>query len=381
MSIYRHTRSFIIAALLTGATLAPALAFAATPTKQKSHRRHHKISAASWRERKHTATKTKTQTTVTTNPTPTTVATVPTPNPTVVTVSAPSPTVAPQSPEVNAATRSLWVWGTATKIVSDAQAQNDFFVFAAAPHGDASLKLNRVFFFGDGLNLTSGAPQVRAFLQRAHNAGIAVEYLTGDSNWAQDGQGGNATARVDKVIAFNAGSASAAERFDGIHFDIEPYLLAGWSSNRAGISANYMNILRDSRAKISASGQQLALNVDIPTWYSSSVPEIWGPLTASDTPVTGATIMNYFDTASTFLYGYGGANTSGGIGPNLAKSGNLKLTFGAETMPITPTSITFNEEGSAALSSVFAQAASKFGSNAHFGGLAIHHYDTFRALQ
>lgn len=389
MSIHRHIRSFVIASFIGFTALAPALALAATPTKQKHTKHRHKISATSLRDQKNKRKHEQRERDERKKPAapvikktsaPVKVVAPATAVPIVTPVFSPAPSTT-QTSSVSSNTRSMWVWGSATKIVTDAQEQNDFFAFAQAPHGDASMRLNRVYFFGDSLNLNSGAPTVRAFLKRAHSAGIAVEYLTGDSDWALDGQGSNATARVDKMIAFNAGTTNAAERFDGIHFDIEPYLLSSWKANRARISQNYVNILRDSRAKIDASGQKLSLNVDIPTWYSASVPEIWNPLTAANTPVTGATIMNYFDTSATFLYGYGGNNTSGGIGPNLAKSNNLVLTFGAETMSIDPVSITFRQEGYASLGSVFSEAQQKFGNNLRFGGLAVHHYDTFRALK
>lgn len=173
---------------------------------------------AAYRTRRTSAPRTKTQSTITN----TTIS----PQPSLVVI-APTPTVVSS---VNSTTRAMWVWGTASKIVSDAQTQNDFFAFIAAPHGDTSIRINRLYFFGDSLDLSRGAVPVRAFIKRAHDAGIAVEYLTGDSSWALTSMGSNATSRVDKVIAFNAGGS---DRFDGVHFDIEPYLLPSWKTNRA----------------------------------------------------------------------------------------------------------------------------------------------------
>lgn len=368
-----YVNTLLLALILGMTTIAPAITSAASARQKTKNTRVSTVRPESTSSTDVSRGRAK-KTTAPTLSEPTAVtAPISAPQPTpVVTVSAPLGTAAN--------TRSLWVWGAAEKIVTDAQAQDDFFAFAQAPHGDASLRLNRVYFYSDSLSFGSGAPALRAFLKRAHGAGIAVEYLTGSSKWALTGQGGSATSRVDKMITFNAGS-EASERFDGMHFDIEPYLLAEWKTDRATLAQNYMDILHISRAKIVASGQKLLLNVDIPTWYSAKVPEIWEPLTAYNTPVSGATIMNYFDEDSTFLYGYGGKNTSGGIGPNLAKSNNLVLTFGAETMPIDPVSITFFEEGAASLSSVFAAAQEMFGADAQFGGLAVHHYETFRTLK
>jgi len=280
---------------------------------------------------------------------------------------------------VTSATRALWVWGSSAAIVSDSRAQDEFFSFIIAPGGDVALRINRLYFFGDNLGISSNPAPVRAFLRRAHKSGIAVEYLTGDAVWALPGMGYNATARVDKVIAFNTGAA-ADERFDGIHFDIEPYLLAEWNSNRASVSANFVNILKESRAKITSSGQNLSLAADIPTWYSFTVPEIWQPITAPLTPLSNATIMNSFDSKANFLFGYGGADVSGGIGPNLRVSGALPLTFGAET-GITDPNTTFFEEGRNALTETFTAAAQTYSGAPRFGGLAIHHFDSLRSLK
>lgn len=304
---------------------------------------------------------------------------IPTPVPQPIVVPAPAPVPAPAAAPNGV--RSMWVWGAATKIVTLPAAQDEFFVFAKAPHGDASMRLNRVYFYSDGLDLTNKttAAQAQAFLRRAHAAGIAVEYLTGDSQWAVSGQGGNALNRVDRMINFNATTADVTARYDGIHMDIEPYLLPDWKTNQPALAQNYLAIMNGARAKMTASGQKLILNGDVPTWYADGSPTIWNAITGPNSPMSTVTIMNYFDTASTFLYGYGGASKAGGIGPNLART-SVPLVFGCETINLDPVSITFFQEGSSAITSVFNQAQQKFGSTAQFGGLAVHHYDTYKAL-
>lgn len=68
----------------------------------------------------------------------------------------------------------------------------------------------------------------RRFLAEAHQARIQVHALDGYPEFALKPQHGvPLLAVVDAVIVFNRESP-AEQRFDGIHFDNEPYLLLGW---------------------------------------------------------------------------------------------------------------------------------------------------------
>lgn len=286
--------------------------------------------------------------------------------------------------------RAMWIWGESDDIVFNSTAQNEFFSFAKAPHGDASARINRIFLSGDSFDYNSGSAKtaLRAFLKKAHEQGIAVEFLTGNAKWAQSGQEYNAIQRCERMIAFNAGSTDPKERYDGMHLDIEPYLLAEWKTNTGAgsdayndeVQANYLKILAVCKQKIKDSGQQSTLSVDIPTWFAKA-SDIWNVITASTSPVDYITFMNYFDTEATFLYGYGGANTSGGIGPNLKQGGNIPMVFGAETINLEPTSITFFQEGFGAMEQVFDKAQTVYGGDPQFAGTAMHHYRTIKELK
>ena len=68
----------------------------------------------------------------------------------------------------------------------------------------------------------------RRFLAEDHQARIQVHTLDGYPEFALKPQHGvPLLAVVDAVIVFNRESP-AEQRFDGIHFDNEPYLLLGW---------------------------------------------------------------------------------------------------------------------------------------------------------
>ena len=74
---------------------------------------------------------------------------------------------------------------------------------------------------GDARQIDRG-PEWQVLLAAMHREGIKLHALDGDPHYARPSEHDTVLGIVDAVIAHNA-SVAAAERFDGIHFDIEPY--------------------------------------------------------------------------------------------------------------------------------------------------------------
>lgn len=285
--------------------------------------------------------------------------------------------------------RALWVWSESAEIVNNSDRQDEFFSFARAPHGNEAARINRIFLNGDSFDFlnTAQTARLRAFLVRAHAAGMSIEFLTGKSTWTLPGQAVEAMSHVDRMIAFNTNSAQAAERFDGLHFDIEPYVLAEWKTNSSAgsdayndeIEKNYVAIFVQAKQKILASGQTLTVSADMPAWFAKA-SDIWRVMTDTASPVDYITVMNYFDTEEKFLYGYGEGSLAGGIGPVLKNCGAVPVVFAAETKKLSDTALSFYEEGYVSLASVMDRAHAAYASDPHFAGTAVHHYRTFKEL-
>lgn len=116
-------------------------------------------------------------------------------------------------------------------------------------------------------------PELRSFLAAAHDEGIVVEALDGAPEYAAKKYHFVPLAVVDAVIAFN-GEGGPRERFDGVHFDNEPYLLAGWHlpSLREQIMNEFLELNVECQRRIrSRSG--MAYGIDIPFWWQSPDPE------------------------------------------------------------------------------------------------------------
>ena len=69
-----------------------------------------------------------------------------------------------------------------------------------------------------------------------------------------------------EVIDYNTAVPPEA-RFVGVHLDVEPYLLDGWSTAREEIVAGYLRMLDVVRARTADAG--LELDVAVPFWFDS----------------------------------------------------------------------------------------------------------------
>ncbi|WP_019639581.1 hypothetical protein [Paenibacillus fonticola] len=102
------------------------------------------------------------------------------------------------------------------------------------------------------------------FVNRAHEEQIAVHALGGDPGWALLEHREDMLGLVDWVINYND-SVSSGGRFDGVHLDIEPYVLAQWETEQEEIISSWESNLKAFLSRVSGSG--LELGIDIPFWF------------------------------------------------------------------------------------------------------------------
>ncbi|GIP56269.1 hypothetical protein J15TS10_00830 [Paenibacillus woosongensis] len=103
-----------------------------------------------------------------------------------------------------------------------------------------------------------------AFVKRAHEAQIAVHALGGDPRWALVEYRDDMLGLADWVMDYN-GSVTPEGRFDGVHLDIEPYVLDQWESGPDEIISSWESNLKAFLSKLSGSG--LERGIDIPFWF------------------------------------------------------------------------------------------------------------------
>jgi hypothetical protein len=168
------------------------------------------------------------------------------------------------------APRAMWAWNTkplfdpeepqeADRFLAFCAAQNISIVYLAAEFDRPTDTAAPVF----RLRRPEG---YRAFLKRAHKQGLRVEALAGTPEWALRANHAEALAAIDAILEFNQGS-SAEERFQGIHFDVEPYSLVGYSDPdfRAEILLGLVEKAEKCRDRAHAAG--LTFSCDLPSWF------------------------------------------------------------------------------------------------------------------
>lgn len=262
--------------------------------------------------------------------------------------------------------RAMWVWHT-PMLLGSADERQKLFEFCGE-HNINMLWMQIPYSFTPEVDLADpdlagkipedvrcdiqNPEAMRAFLKQAHEHGVAVHGLEGYPEFAQRAYHALPLAVVDAVIRFNRETEEPAERYDGVHFDNEPYLLVGWqdAARRVEILEDFLVLIAECQRR--ADGEPgLEFGVDIPFWWHAKDPE-------TGKPTGGATyngvykpashhcvdlldnvgIMNYRDTAD-------GADGMIAHGSDpLAYSdetGGAKIYMGVETFAYPPTDIWF----------------------------------------
>ncbi len=164
--------------------------------------------------------------------------------------------------------KALWIWNTAGIInrAGERQALVDFCLRNGFSHLFLQLP-NDGERFGTAGEITLEVQSWRVFLRLLNNSGLHVYALDGLKDYALPEYHERVLKTVDNVIRYNQW-VEPDERFHGIHYDIEPYLLPGFQgSRRQSIMAGLLDLLRKLAAKTRSAG--MIFGVDIPFWYDS----------------------------------------------------------------------------------------------------------------
>ena len=193
--------------------------------------------------------------------------------------------------------------------------------------------------------------KLRKFIRNAHDRGIAVEGLDGYPEFAQKPYHFIPLAVVDAVINYNH-RVKPDERFDGIHFDNEPYLIIGWhqKERREQILHEFLELNVECQHRI-RKYSDMKYGVDVPFWWNAPEPEAEGAI--GDVTFKGERkpavffcidlldnigIMNYRDTA------FGADGIIAHADPILTYAGNTgkdTVYVGLEVFRYEPTEVLF----------------------------------------
>jgi hypothetical protein len=263
--------------------------------------------------------------------------------------------------------------------------------------------INTIFIStGSALIEAKRAPQMRvqvpkksfgSFIKAAHAAGLQIQALDGDPVFALKENHATVLGRLQLALDYNK-TAPADEKLDGFQWDTEPFLMPQWKASEAAqpdIMRQYLDSCREMAEAVRASGQRFSLGYAIPAWWDSANRAVnWDGATKvpafhlidilNRAPGSYVALMSYRDKA---LGDNGTVAISQGEIDYAAKSApNVGVWVGQETLDVKgdPPSITFYQEGNAALETALSQISETLKDTPTVKGVAIHHWVSYADL-
>ncbi len=275
--------------------------------------------------------------------------------------------------------RAMWVWNYEAILENVNGAQDTLFNFCENPPGSNDpnaiekypQQINLLFFNCLGYIFpfnTIKRAKLKSFLENAHNRGLEVHFLSGFSAWALPGHPAG-YAFIDSVLNFN-NQNPPEQRFDGIHYDVEPYTLPQWYSQELWDS--YLALLNYGRDSARNSGQNIPFGGAVPHWYNSS-PGIAAMKQVIDA-MDYIAIMDYNDQMANIVsFARDEIDYAGETGKDVyigveVQNGNLN------------DNITFYQEGWGNLEGALNFVNQAFRDSLAFKGFVIHYYYAYRGF-
>jgi hypothetical protein len=173
--------------------------------------------------------------------------------------------------------RAMWLWET-EELLGDDQSQDQLLDFCQKRGiTEIFLQLPYEKQEKEGMGeIIWDKSKMKSLLYRLHSADIRIHALDGDPRFALREWHDHVIATIQSIVEFNK-SAAPDERFDGIRYDNEPYLLPNFAGiQKESILEQYLDLLRISKKVTESVG--LEFGVDIPFWFDQK-NEFFEPIT------------------------------------------------------------------------------------------------------
>ncbi|MFD1885734.1 hypothetical protein [Paenibacillus wenxiniae] len=265
-----------------------------------------------------------------------------------------------QSAHAQSAQKATWLWNTQLIVTSSA----DVLQFAS------SQGVNLIYL---QINRDLDAAVYHNFIAAATAKGIAVQALDGDPSWALDSQRSKLQSSLDWITSYQ-NTASADQRFSGIHIDIEPYLLREWKTKQSKVIRGW----QQSVLSVSQTAQQLGISAsaDIPFWLHTLY-------TADQKTTLSSWMMQQYDSITIMAYRDRADAIVDVASAELAEgvTAGISVYVGVETNASAEgNGITFYEEGAAYMNQQLQIVDDTASTYSSFAGIAVHDYAGWSAF-
>ncbi len=272
-----------------------------------------------------------------------------------------------ESPAPGGPSLATWLWESAP--ILDEKERETFFAFAKEEKvGEAFVHAAARFEDAESFG------RLVAFVEQAEKRRIAVTLTAGEAGWALAEQHERALQKLSFVTRVrDALKAKGVNWKARVQFDIEPYTLPLWQSERAALVDSYVRLLSELRA--SASSSDIELWLVVPFWFDHH------PSPDADTTLLDAVVAKS-DGIVVMAYRNEGSAIADLVGEELraATAQNRRLVVAVETTCVKPDRITFCGMERAALRESLRFVDAQLSKSAAYRGLAVHDYEAFREL-
>jgi hypothetical protein len=181
--------------------------------------------------------------------------------------------------------RAMWLWNT-KDLLGNEEEQKRLVVFCGQKGiTEIFLQLPYEVVEKNGKKeILWNTSQMAALLSLLHSRGIKAHALDGAPHYALLPMHGHVLATMQTIINYNE-TVRPVERFHGIRYDNEPYILPEFAGvQKESIMEQYLELLE--RSKELAASADLEFGVDIPFWFDQN-NEFFEPIAEiNDRPLT-----------------------------------------------------------------------------------------------
>jgi len=237
--------------------------------------------------------------------------------------------------------------------------------------------------------IASYMKSLEVFVSAAKSSGIEVDVVGGSKDWAIKENRWKGYALIDFVKHYNESYPNARVR--NLQYDVEPYLLSDYDSEKEVILKEYVEFIDESTKRMK--NVPAGFSIVIPHFYDKD--QKWTPsytyngekaytLThllrvLSQKDKTEIIIMSYRN----FFAEENGTKQISQSEIKEAAEGNYKtkIIIAQETGNVSPAYVTFHDYPKVSLFDALSEIQDHFGSSQSFGGTAVHYFDSFMKLE
>lgn len=224
-----------------------------------------------------------------------------------------------------------------------------------------------------------------SFITAAHNAGIEVDVVVGDKDWAETANRWKGFAFIDFVKEYNLTHPAALIR--GLQYDVEPYLLSDYEVDKGKELKTYVEFIDQSATRMQNVPAKFSIVIphfydDIQNWtpnftYNGANEHAYNHLLKAleKKPKSTIIIMAYRN----FFAENNGTKQISETEVSEATKGkySTRIVIAQETGDVKPGYVTFHDYPKVSLFDSLNEISTYFGRYPNFGGVAVHYFDSF----